>query len=67
MQYLQLQEKIAEDEIQKSRAAHLPSINLIGTYELNSSDFRNSGDSHTVGAMMRMSLDSGRPDERQDM
>jgi len=59
MQYLQLQEKIAEDEIQKSRAAHLPNINLIGTYELNSPDFRNSGDSYTVGAMMRVNLYSG--------
>jgi outer membrane protein len=59
MQYLQLQEKIAEDEIQKSRAAHLPNINLIGTYELNSSDFRNSADSYTVGAMMRVNLFSG--------
>ena len=59
MQYLLLQEKIAEDEIQKSRAAHLPNINLIGSYELNSQDFRNSGDSYTVGAMMRINLYSG--------
>lgn len=59
MQYLQLQEKIAEDEVQKSRAAHLPNINLIGSYELNSPDFRNSGDSYTVGAMMRVNLYSG--------
>ena len=59
MQYLQLQEQIAEDEIQKSKAAHLPSINLIGSYELNSPDFRNSGDSYTIGAMMRVNLYSG--------
>jgi len=59
MQYLQLQEQIAADEIQKSKAAHLPNINLIGTYELNSADFRNSGDSYTVGAMMRVNLYSG--------
>ena len=59
MQYLLLQEKIAEDEIQKSRAAHLPNINLIGSYELNSQDFRNSGDSYTVGAMLRVNLYSG--------
>lgn len=59
MQYLQLQEKIAEDEIQKSKAAHLPNINLIGTYELNSPDFRNSADNYTVGAMMRVNLYSG--------
>jgi len=59
MQYLLLQEQIAEDEIQKSRAAHLPNINLIGSYELNSQDFRNSGDSYTVGAMMRVNLYSG--------
>ena len=59
LQYLQLQEKIAEDEVQKSRAAHLPNINLIGSYELNSPDFRNNGDSYTVGAMMRVNLYSG--------
>jgi outer membrane protein TolC len=59
MQYLRLQEQIAEDEIQKSRAAHLPNISLIGTYELNSPDFRNSADNYTVGAMMRVNLYSG--------
>ncbi len=60
MQYLLLQEQIAEDEVQKSKAAHLPAINLIGTYELNSSDdFRNSGDSYTIGAMLRVNLYSG--------
>ena len=59
MRYLQLQEKMAEDEIQKSRAAHLPNVHLIGTYELNSPDFRNNGDSYTVGAMMRLNLYSG--------
>jgi outer membrane protein TolC len=59
MQYILLQEQIAEGEVEKSRAAHLPAINLIGTYELNSSDFRNSGDSYTVGAMLRVNLYSG--------
>lgn len=59
MQYLQIQEKIAEDEIQKSRAAHFPHIHLIGTYELNSTDFRNNADSYTFGAMMRVNLYSG--------
>jgi len=59
MQYLQIQEKIAEAEVQKSKAAHLPHINLIGGYELNSPDFRYSGDSYTVGAMLRMNLYSG--------
>lgn len=59
MQFLRLQEKIAEDEVAKSRAAHLPSINLIGTYELNSEDFRNNGDSYTVGAVMRFNIFSG--------
>jgi outer membrane protein TolC len=58
-QYLQLQEKIAEDEIHKSKAAHLPHVNLIGSYELNSPDFRYSGDSYTVGAVLRMNLYSG--------
>jgi outer membrane protein TolC len=58
-QYLLLQEKIAEDEIHKSKAAHLPHVNLIGSYELNSPDFRYSGDSYTVGAVLRMNLYSG--------
>jgi outer membrane protein TolC len=59
MQYLHIQETIADAEVQKSKAAHLPHINLIGSYELNSPDFRNSADSYTVGAMMRMNLYSG--------
>ncbi len=59
MKYLKLQEENAEDEIRKSKAAHLPDINLIGNYELNSPDFRNNADSYMVGAMMRVNLYSG--------
>ncbi len=59
MKYMQIQERIAEEEVQKSKASHLPNINIIGTYELNSSDFRNSEDSFTIGAMMRINLYSG--------
>lgn len=59
MKYMQIQERIAEEEVQKSRASHLPNVNIIGTYELNSSDFRNSSDSFTIGAMMKVNLYSG--------
>jgi outer membrane protein len=59
MKYLQLQQEIAEAEINKTKAAHLPTVNLIGTYEINSSNFQDSADNYTIGAMMRVNLFSG--------
>jgi outer membrane protein len=59
MHYMEIQERMAEKEIQKSKASHLPNVNLIGSYELNSSDFTDSADNYTLGAMMRVNLYSG--------
>lgn len=57
---LQNQEMIAQEEISKSKAAHLPSVNLMGNYEFNTEDFSEWGDNYTVGAMVNLNIFSGR-------
>lgn len=57
---LQLKETMAQKEISKSRAEHLPSLNLFGTYEINSENFSDTADNYTLGAMIRVNLFSGR-------
>jgi outer membrane protein TolC len=59
LQQVRIQEKIVEKEIAKARAAHLPDLNLFGTYEINSEDFSETADNYTVGAMLRLNLYSG--------
>jgi TolC family type I secretion outer membrane protein len=56
---LKLQETMAEKEVSKSKAAHLPSVHLVGNYEINSEDFNQTNDNYTVGAMLRFNLYSG--------
>jgi outer membrane protein len=56
---LKLQEMMAEKEVSKSKAAHLPSVHLVGNYEINSEDFSETNDNYTVGAMLRLNLFSG--------
>lgn len=56
------QEAIAVEEIRKTRAAHLPSVNLFGNYEINSENWSDSADNYTVGAMVRLNLYSGNRD-----
>ena len=56
---LKLQEKVAEKEVSKSKAAHLPSVHLVGNYEINSEDFSETSDNYTVGAMLRLNLFGG--------
>lgn len=53
------QKDISENEVKKSRSAHLPSIHLVGTYEMNSADFDDPGENYTLGAVMRLNLFSG--------
>lgn len=57
----QLEQKlaIAQQEIDKSRAAHLPSFSLLGNYEINTEDFQDSHDNYTVGALVSLNLFSG--------
>ena len=59
--YKQIQgrESIAAAEISKSRAAHFPSFNLVGNYELNSEDFGGQAENYTLGAVLRLNLFSG--------
>ncbi|MEE8397410.1 MAG: TolC family protein [Desulfobacterales bacterium] len=52
-------EDISENEVKKSRSAHLPSIHLMGTYEINTEDFDDRGENYTLGAAMRLNLFSG--------
>jgi outer membrane protein len=56
---LKLQEMMAEKEVSKSKAAHLPSVHLVGNYEIDSEDFDETNDNYTVGAMLRFNLYSG--------
>ena len=59
LQQIRIQETIAEKEIDKAQAAHMPDVNLFGTYEINSEDFSETADNYTVGAMLRLNLYSG--------
>ena len=56
---LQIQEEIAGKEVDRAQAGHWPSLALQGSYDLNSEDFSDSGESYTVGAMVQLNLYSG--------
>jgi outer membrane protein len=53
------QEVLARQAVEKARSAHLPSLHLVGNYEINSEDFTHSADNYAVGAVMRVNLFSG--------
>jgi outer membrane protein TolC len=53
------QELIGEKEIRKAGSGHWPNLELVGSYEMDSEDFRDSADSYTIGAVMRLNLFSG--------
>ena len=59
MQGRALEKQIAEREIDKSKAARHPSVNLTGAYEVNSEDFSGSGDNYAVGAHISVPLFTG--------
>lgn len=56
---LDKQASIAEKEIAKQKAAHLPSLGLFGNYEINSESLDESATNYTVGAMVQVNLFSG--------
>ena len=56
---LQSQKDIAREEISKARAGHLPSVNLVGNYEMNGADFSDRGENYTLGALVSINLFSG--------
>jgi len=59
LKQIDLQQSVAEEEIKKSRAAHLPSLNLAGNYEVNTEDFNESADNYSVGAVVTFNIFSG--------
>jgi outer membrane protein TolC len=59
LEQVKSREKIAAEEVSKSKAAHLPSLHLLGNYQLNSEDFSDSAESYGVGAMVRFNLFNG--------
>ena len=59
LKQVQYQHEIAKKAVKKARGAHLPSVNLIGKYEINTENFDESADNYTVGAGVRINLFSG--------
>jgi len=59
LRQLALDVQAAEVEVRKSRAAHHPSLDLLGTYEVNSEDFGDSASNYTVGAQVQLNLFAG--------
>lgn len=59
LEQVKSREKIAAEEVSKGKAAHLPSLHLLGNYQLNSEDFSDSAESYGVGAMVRFNLFNG--------
>lgn len=56
---LKFQEESARTEIQKSKAAHWPSVNLNGSYEINTEEFDETAENYTVGANVTLNLFAG--------
>jgi TolC family type I secretion outer membrane protein len=53
------QQSAAEEEIKKSRAAYLPSLNLAGNYEVNTENFDEGADNYSIGAVVTFNIFSG--------
>ncbi len=56
---LAAREVMAREEVGKARAAHLPSLDLVGNYQVNTEDFESSGDNYSLGAVMSVNLFDG--------
>jgi len=59
LKQMEFQQSAAEEEIKKLRAAHLPSLNLEGNYEVNTEHFDESADNYSVGAVVTFNIFSG--------
>ncbi len=59
LKQIKFYEQTARTEIKKSRSAHWPSVNLTGSYELNTGDFEETANNYTVGANVTLNLFSG--------
>jgi outer membrane protein len=56
---LNAREAMAKEEIEKARAAYLPSLDLIGNYQIHTEDFDGSADNYSVGAVVSLNIFSG--------
>ena len=59
LKQLASQKKIAQKEIEKSRALRNPSVSLSGNYEINSENFQDTGSNYTIGAIVSVPLFTG--------
>lgn len=59
LKQMAVRQTIAEKEVDRAKAGHLPTLMLQGSYDFNSEDFSDSGESYTVGAVLKMNLYSG--------
>jgi outer membrane protein len=56
---LRLQETIGEEELKKARMAHLPSLYLTGSYEINTEDFSQNANNYSMGVLLRFNIFGG--------
>ena len=56
---MKYQEMVGEKQVTKAKAAHLPSIRLLGNYQINTEDFSKTANNYTVGATLTLNLYSG--------
>ena len=59
IQQLRLQEMIREEELKKARMAHLPSLYVTGSYEINTEDFSQSANNYSMGVLLRFNIFGG--------
>lgn len=59
LKQIDLQQTIAKKGVARAKSGHLPTLALLGNYEINSEDFNDTHDNYTVGAMVRLNLYSG--------
>jgi len=59
LKQLALARQTAQEEIRKSRTAHLPSVGLTGDYEVNSESYDETADNYSIGAFLRLNLFAG--------
>jgi TolC family type I secretion outer membrane protein len=56
---IRLKKEMADKEVARAKAEHLPQLALVGNYEINSEKFDDAGTNYTLGAMVKLNLYSG--------
>jgi outer membrane protein len=59
LKQLKSQEMMADEEVRKAKMAYLPSLHLVGSYEMDTEDFSRTANNYTVGLLLRFNLFSG--------